>query len=123
MAKNDGERFETVLCSGVIFFLIYLVYRIFEPFLVPLGWAAVFAVIFYSLNERLEQRWGRSLSAALSTAGVTLILIVPALLLMILFVREGIDATRDMQASMAAAEYRGLSPTSGVERSPLSGAT
>jgi predicted PurR-regulated permease PerM len=108
MAKNAGERFEDVLFYGVILLLIYLVYRIFEPFLVPLGWAAVFAVIFYSLNERLEQRWGRSLSAALSTAGVTLILIVPALLLMVLFVREGIDATRDMQASMAAGEYGGF---------------
>jgi predicted PurR-regulated permease PerM len=108
MAKNAGERFGDVLFYGVILLLVYFVYRIFEPFLVPLGWAAVFAVIFYSLNKRLEQRWGRTLSAALSTAGVTLILIVPALLLMTLFVREGIDATRDLQASMAAGEYGGF---------------
>ena len=108
MAKNAGERFGDVLFYGMILLLVYLVYRIFEPFLMPLGWAAVFAVIFYSLNKRLEQRWGRNLSAALSTAGVTLILIVPALLLMTLFVREGIDATRDLQASMAAGEYGGF---------------
>ena len=37
-----------------------------------------------------------------------LILVVPALLLMTLFVREGIDATRNMQASMAAGEYGGF---------------
>jgi predicted PurR-regulated permease PerM len=108
MAKNAEERFGDVLFYGVILLLIYLVYLIFEPFLVPLGWAAVFAVIFYSLNKRLEQRWGRTFSAALSTAGVTVILVVPALLLMTLFVREGIDATRDMQASMAAGEYGGF---------------
>ena len=108
MAKNAGERFGDVLFYGMILLLVYLVYRIFEPFLMPLGWAAVFAVIFYSLNKRLEQRWRRNLSAALSTAGVTLILIVPALLLMTLFVREGIDATRDLQASMAAGEYGGF---------------
>ena len=108
MAKNAGERFGDVLFYGMILLLVYLVYRIFEPFLMPLGWAAVFAVIFYSLNKRLEQRWGRNLSAALSTAGVTLILIVPALLLMTLFVREGIDATRDLQASMAAGEFGGF---------------
>jgi predicted PurR-regulated permease PerM len=76
MAKNAGERFGDVLFYGMILLLVYLVYRIFEPFLMPLGWAAVFAVIFYSLNKRLEQRWGRNLSAALSTAGVMLILIV-----------------------------------------------
>ena len=108
MAKKADERFGDVLFYGVILLLIYLVYRVFEPFLVPLGWAAVFAVIFHSLNERFGKKWGRKLSASLSTAGVTLILIVPALLLMILFVREGIDATRDMQASMAAGEYGGF---------------
>jgi predicted PurR-regulated permease PerM len=105
MAKNAGERFGDVLFYGVVLLLVYLVYRVFEPFLVPLGWAAVFAVIFYSLNKRLEQRSGRNLSASLTTAGVTLILIVPVLLLMTLFVREGIDAARDAQASMAAGEY------------------
>ena len=108
MAKNAGERFGDVLFYGVILLLVCLVYRVFEPFLVPLGWAAVFAVIFHSLNERLEQRWGRTLSAAVSTVGVTLILVAPSLLLMILFVREGIDATRGMEASMAAGEYGGL---------------
>jgi predicted PurR-regulated permease PerM len=108
MAKNAGERFVDVLFYGVILLLVYLVYLVFEPFLVPLGWAGVFAVIFYSLNKRLELRWGRNPAAALSTTGVTLILIVPALLLMILFVREGIDATRDLQASMAAGELGGI---------------
>ncbi len=105
MVKNAGERSGDVLFYGVILLLVYLVYLVFEPFLVPLGWAAVFAVIFHSLNKRLEQRCGRTLSAALSTSGVTLILIVPALLLMVLFVREGIDATREIQVSMAAGEF------------------
>jgi predicted PurR-regulated permease PerM len=108
MAKNAGERFGDVLFYGVILLLVYFVYRIFEPFLVPLGWATVFAVIFHSLNEELVQKWGRNLSAALSTIGVTLILVVPSLLLTILFVREGIDAARGMETSMAAGEYGGF---------------
>jgi predicted PurR-regulated permease PerM len=108
MAKNAGQRFGDVLFYGVILLLVYLVYRIFEPFLVPLGWAAVFAVIFHSLNQELERKWGRNFSALVSTIGVTLILVVPSLLLMILFVREGIDATRGMEVSMAAGEYGGF---------------
>src|SRR5260370_42074720 len=60
------------------------------------------------MNKRIEQRCGRNLSAALSTSGVTLILIVPALLVMSLFVREGIAATRDVQASVAAGEFGGF---------------
>jgi predicted PurR-regulated permease PerM len=105
MAKNAGERFGDIFFYGVVLVLVYLVYRVFEPFLVPLGWAVVFASISYSWNKRLEDRLGRTLSASLSTAGVTLILIVPVLLLMTLFVREGINATRNVQASMATGEY------------------
>jgi len=108
MAKNAVERFGDVLFYGVILLLIYLVYRIFEPFLVPLGWAAVFAVIFHSLNEELVEKWGPNFAAVVSTAGVTLILVVPSLLIMILFVREGIDATRGVEVSMAAGEYGGF---------------
>jgi predicted PurR-regulated permease PerM len=108
MAKNAIERFGDILFYGVTLLLVYLVYRIFEPFLVPLGWAAVFAVIFHSLNQQLEQKWGRNFSAAVSTIGVTLILVVPSLLLMVLFVREGIDATRGVQISMASGEYGGF---------------
>ncbi len=100
MAKNAGERFGNVLFYGLILLLVYLVYRIFEHFLVPLGWAAVFAVIFHSLNQELERKWGRNFAALVSTIGVTLILVVPSLLLMTLFVREGIDATRGMEISM-----------------------
>src|SRR5258708_2321865 len=108
MAKNAGERFGNVLFYGFILLLVYLVYRIFEPFLVPLGWAAVFAVIFHSLNQELERKWGRNFAAVVSTIGVTLILVVPSLLLMILFVREGIDATRGMEISMTAGQYGGI---------------
>jgi predicted PurR-regulated permease PerM len=108
MAKNAGERFGNVLFYGVILLLVYLAYRIFEPFLVPLGWAAVFAVIFHSLNQELERKWGRNFAALVSTIGVTLILVVPSLLLMSLFVREGIDATRGMEISMTAGEYGGF---------------
>jgi predicted PurR-regulated permease PerM len=105
MTKTTEERFGDILFYGVVLSLFYLVFRIFQSFLMPLGWAAVFAVIFYSLNKKLEGRWGRTLSASVSTVGVTLILIVPVLIVAMLFVREGIDATRGVGAFMAAGDY------------------
>ena len=105
MAQNSEDRFSNVLFYGVVLCLAYFVFRVFQPFLVPLGWGAVFAVIFYSLNKRFERKWGRTLAAAVSTAGVTLILIVPVLLLAMLFVREGIDATRSVQAAMSSGDF------------------
>ena len=105
MGQKSEDRFKDVLFYGVVLGLAYFVFRVFEPFLVPLGWAAVFAVIFYSLNQRFERRWGRILAASVSTAGVTLILIVPVLLLAALFVQEGIAATRSVQASVNSGDF------------------
>ncbi len=105
MPHNSDDRFSNVLFYGVVLCLAYLVFLVFQPFLVPLGWAAVFAVIFYSLNQRLEHRWGRTLAATVTTAGVAVILVVPVLLMGTLFVREGIMATHSVQAAMSAGEY------------------
>ena len=105
MLENAETRFSNVLFYGVVLCLAYLVFRVFQPFLVPLGWAAVFGVIFYSLNKRFERKWGRTQSAVLITLGVTLILIVPVLLLAAMFVREGITAARNIQAAMAGGGF------------------
>jgi len=105
VAQNSEDRLSNVLFYGVVLCLAYLVFRVFEPFLQPLGWAAVFSVIFYSLNQKFERRWGRTMAAAATTTGVGLILIGPVLLLAMLFVREGIDAAHSLQALMEAGEY------------------
>jgi predicted PurR-regulated permease PerM len=105
VAHISDDRFGDVLFYGVVLGLAYLVFRVFLPFFEPLGWAGVFAVVFHSWNVRLEQKWGRTTSAIAITAGVTLILIVPLLLLSALFVREGITAARDVQAAMGEGQY------------------
>ncbi len=95
------QRVATALFYGAVVLLGWLVFRIFEPFLVPLGWAAVLVVVFHPLQARLEQRWSKSRAAAFSTTIVTLIVILPALLLGVAFVREGLEAVRAFQQSRA----------------------
>jgi predicted PurR-regulated permease PerM len=95
------ERVATALFYGAVLLLAWLVYRIFEPFLVPLGWAAVLVVVFHPWHAWMEARWGRTRAAAVSTTLVTVVLIVPALLLGVAFVREGIDAVRAVQQARA----------------------
>jgi predicted PurR-regulated permease PerM len=97
-------RLSTLLYYGVVLLLFYFVYRIFEPFLVPLGWAVVLVVCFYPLHKRLERRWGRGRAAAASTLGVALVLVIPALLLLGGFVRQGLDAARGIERAHANAE-------------------
>jgi predicted PurR-regulated permease PerM len=105
VAQTAEHRFSNLLFYGVVLCLAYLVFLVFQPFLAPLGWAAVFGVIFYALQKRFERKWGGTRSAVLITLGVTLILIVPVLLLAAMFVREGIAAARDIQTAMAGGGY------------------
>jgi predicted PurR-regulated permease PerM len=100
--KREGVA--NVLFYGAVLLLAWMVYRIFEPFLVPLGWATVLVVAVHPWQARFERRWSPSGAAAATTATVTLILIVPTLLLMTAFINEGIDAGRNLQASIAAGD-------------------
>jgi predicted PurR-regulated permease PerM len=105
VTQNTDHRFNNFLFYGVILCLTYLVFRVFEPFLAPLGWAAVFGVLFHSLNKRFERKWGSTRSAALITLGVTLILIIPVLFLAVMFVREGVAAAGDIQRAVGSGQY------------------
>src|ERR1700690_3925257 len=91
------QRIGAVLFYGIVILLAYLVFRISEPFLAPLAWAGVLVVLFYPLHRRLQKRLGKTRAASVSTAGVTLILIVPAIFIAIAFVRQSIEAVRSAQ--------------------------
>jgi len=99
------ERLSVALFYGVVLLLAGLVYLMVRPFLVPLGWAAVLAVLFYPWYSRLAARWGSTWAALAGTAGVTVILIVPALLLMSLVIREGLDALQGLQDAVAGGQF------------------
>jgi predicted PurR-regulated permease PerM len=70
----------------------YLVYEITAPFLVPLAWSAVVAIFFYPLHQKVLKQFKPNSAALLSTLGVTVLLIVPALLLLFYAARQAIDA-------------------------------
>ena len=59
MAQTAENRFSNVLFYGVVLCLAYFVFRCFSRFWRRLAWAAVFGVIFYSLNKRFERKWGQ----------------------------------------------------------------
>jgi predicted PurR-regulated permease PerM len=97
---TTSDRLTTVLSYGVLLLLIYLVFRIYEPFLAPLGWAAILAIFFYSMHHRLLRRFSPSKAAVLSTLAVTFLLIVPAILVTTLFVREAFAVSRGVQHTL-----------------------
>jgi predicted PurR-regulated permease PerM len=91
------DRIGSAVAWGGLALLVYLVYLVISPFLVPLAWAGVLAIVFYPVHARLAARWGPGRAAGLSTLAITLILIVPMVLIAAAFVREGIDAATRLQ--------------------------
>ena len=104
--QTARERSTTLLFYGCVILLGYLLYRLFEPFLVPLAWAAIFAAFFHRQQKQLEHRVGRSTAASISTAAVTLIIVVPCVLLAIAFIQEATQTLASMD--LAAGGSTGL---------------
>src|SRR5260370_4431808 len=98
---TSSDRLTPVLSYGVLLLLIYLVFRIYEPFLAALGWAAILVMFFFAMQERLGRRFFPRRAAVISTLAVTVLLIVPVILITTLFVREAVSISRGVQHSFA----------------------
>ena len=59
-------------------------------------------VVLYPVYEWFAQRRGKTEAALICTIGVTLVLIVPAVLIMISFVRQGVEAVQAIQFQVGA---------------------
>jgi len=94
------SRLTAVVSYGVLLLLIYLVFRISEPFLSALAWAAILATFFYPMHKRLAKSLSSVKASVTSTLAVTVLLIVPAILVTTLFVREAVSISRGVQHSI-----------------------
>jgi predicted PurR-regulated permease PerM len=105
MPPNPQQQQLTNLLFYVLVVLLgYLVFRIFQPFLTPLGWAIVLVVVWYPVHSRIERKFGPTRSAAFSTIAVALLLILPALALTTVFVREAAIAASQVSAAITPEE-------------------
>jgi predicted PurR-regulated permease PerM len=108
---TTSSRLTTVLSYGAILLLGYLALLIVGPFIVPLAWSAVLAIFFYPVHERISRKLKTTQAALTSTMAVTLLLIVPAILVMVLTAREAVDATARLQRALAV---HGQGPSEGL---------
>ncbi|MEW6277468.1 MAG: AI-2E family transporter [Candidatus Eremiobacterota bacterium] len=86
----------------------WCLYRLVTPFLAPLAWAAVLAIFFHPVYRRLRRRLGKpDVAAFLSTALVTVALIVPALAVLPALVGEASSMVATLPASSVVVKLRG----------------
>ena len=109
--RTTSDRLTIVLSYGVLLLLIYFVFRIYEPFLAALGWAAILAIFFYPMHHWLLRRFPAKKAAVLSTLIVTLVLIVPAILLTTLFIREAFSVSRGVEHTLQVQQAPALAKT------------
>lgn len=100
------QRSTTLLFYGCVLLLGYLLYQLFEPFLRPLAWAAIFAAFFHARHKGVERRVGRTAAASLSTALVAVIIVVPSVLVVMSFAQEATQTLGSID--LAAGGSRGL---------------
>lgn len=75
------DRFRQLLFYAVLLIVGYLAFRVIGPFLAPLAWAGIIAMMMFPVQAELERRIGPA-RAALSTTLLTALLIIgPAVLL------------------------------------------
>jgi predicted PurR-regulated permease PerM len=100
MTTRPADRVTDALTWGALILLAWLVYLVVQPFLIPLGWACVLAIVTYPLHVRLSRHLANGRAAALTTAVVTVVVIVPAVAVTVAFVRETLEIAGGLQAAM-----------------------
>src|SRR3954468_18827426 len=88
MSQSFSQQFPAALTWAAIALLTYLLYLIVQPFLIPLGWGCVLAVLIYPAFGKLAVRVGGGGAAAAATLVTAIVLIAPGIALTNAFARE-----------------------------------
>ena len=108
MTARPADRLTDALMWGALVLLTWLVYLVVSPFLIPLGWACVLAIVTYPLHVRLSRRWTRGHAAAITTVVTTVVVIVPAVAVTVAFVRETLEIAGSLQTAMTDGRFAWL---------------
>ena len=85
---HERDRFAVVLFYAVVLVVGYLSFQVIGPFLVPLAWGAILAMVLNPIRERLAQHLRATWAAVLTTLAAFLIIVIPAVVLGTLLVHE-----------------------------------
>lgn len=99
MHTQDRAFFSRVFALVSLSLLGLAVFWMLKPFLAPLLWAALLAVLLFPANRTLRRGLGGrpALAALLLTAAVVLIIVFPTALLVSLFVTQASDLAMRLQ--------------------------
>ena len=104
MEEHRHLRISLLLLSLIV---LYFVYHIFQPFLLPISLAVVLATLCFPVFDwtcqRLKSR--RSWAALLTCVGVTAVIIVPFVVLVILLAGQMAEVYQQFQAKLDSGDW------------------
>jgi predicted PurR-regulated permease PerM len=91
---------------GIFIMLIYLFYKIIEPFILPIFWAGVVALLLYPLYEQLTKALKNraGVSSMIMTILTILVIVLPLGLIIATLVVEMLDVYQGMKDQIAVAK-------------------
>lgn len=111
MPRPDYSRIGVLVILVVV---LYFVFRILEPFLHGLVWAAILAMVFYPLFSAISRRLHRPrLASALSCVLLTVGIVLPAVFLFFMLARQSVGAYKALAARITPS-----GPLDALQQSP-----
>ncbi len=84
----ERERFAVVLFYGIVLLVGYLAFQVITPFLIPLAWSGIFAMVLSPVNRHLTARIGKTWAALATTLATFVMIVVPAITVGALLIHE-----------------------------------
>lgn len=98
-SESERERFARVLFYAVVLAVGFMAFKVVAPFLAPMAWAAVFAMLMAPLATFLQRRLNRTAAATLTTILAALLIVGPAVGVLSVLVGEVTSLVREFQQS------------------------
>jgi predicted PurR-regulated permease PerM len=95
--QQPDENHQPPLFYALVLLGGYLTYLVLRPFLTPLIWAAVFAMLFYGLQTRYAPTIGRNKMAVAITLLTATLIVAPAVVLASVLAQEIPQAINEVQ--------------------------
>jgi predicted PurR-regulated permease PerM len=97
---SETERVSQIVFYGMVALILWLGYRVVEPFLVEIGWAMVLAICLDPVRQRLEGRLGPTRTALVLTLLVVVLLVLPVIFVGATLLSEGSTAVSYLDARL-----------------------
>ena len=103
------ESFFLAIILFFAFLSFYLFYQTFSPFLMPILWGVILAIVFHPSFHKLKTllKMNEGLTALAMTFLVTLLIVFPFILLTFSLAREVIDIYHQVQQMVKAGQIQG----------------